>query len=176
MQDKLKLPNNLFFSEVEQWLAAERSVELPAKGRSMWPFVVEGRDKIVLRRPATVRMGDIVLARMEQSRYVLHRVYRLEKDAITLMGDGNCYAQEHCRLSDICGVATEIVRKGQRVDCTYKLTNGNAYKRMPAMALENIARNPPIHRMERRNGDRTCGNLSFFCLCLQMPDRYRHRT
>lgn len=117
MQDKLKLPNNLFFSEVEQWLAAERSVELPAKGRSMWPFVVEGRDKIVLRRPATVRMGDIVLAHMEQSRYVLHRVYRLEKDAITLMGDGNCYVQEHCRLSDICGVATEIVRKRQRVDC-----------------------------------------------------------
>ena len=107
--------NELFFSGVEQLLAEGKSVRIKAKGRSMEPFIRDGRDEIVLSAGTQARKGCIILARTDEG-IVLRRVINIEGNAVTLMGDGNLYKTESCLREDIIAVATRIVRKGKSID------------------------------------------------------------
>ena len=93
------------------------TVTLRTKGYSMLPFIVGGRDKVVLQQAVSWQEGDIVLAYLPEGRYVLHRIYRLSKEDVILMGDGNLQATECCKQSDIVGKAVQIIRDGRIVDC-----------------------------------------------------------
>lgn len=118
--DKLLLPNNLLLRELEEMLADERTVMLKTKGDSMLPFIVGGRDSVLIRRPSGIKSlqtGRIVLAHLPDSRYVLHRIVRIHGAEIVLMGDGNLKETESCRFPDITGVVTRIIRNGRYVDC-----------------------------------------------------------
>lgn len=115
--DELPVNNDAFFAEVEQMLAQGHSVTLRGRGGSMYPFIADGRDSVVLSRAAGLQVGDIVLARVPGKGYVLHRIYRLQGDRLTLMGDGNLQATEQCRKADVRGRVTEILRGGRRVEC-----------------------------------------------------------
>ena len=50
-----------------------------------------------------------MLAHIEGSRYVVHRIVGIDDDQVTLMGDGNLVGKEYCTLSDIKAVATHVV-------------------------------------------------------------------
>ena len=126
--DKLLLPNNLLLRELEGMLADERTVMLKTKGDSMLPFIVGGRDSVLIRRPSGIKSlqtGRIVLAHLPDSRYVLHRIVRIRGTEVILMGDGNCRETESCPLSDIKGIVTKIIRNGRYVDCN---TRAERYK------------------------------------------------
>ena len=116
--EKLWLNNAQFFEEIDRMLQDGHSVTMRAKGNSMFPFIRSERDSVVLERKQEIAVGSIVLARLQNGSYVLHRVYRLEKEAVVLMGDGNLYATERCRRNEVVGVVTQIIRDGQQVDCT----------------------------------------------------------
>lgn len=107
--------NELYFSGVEQLLAEGKSVRIKAKGRSMEPFIRDGRDEIVLSAGIQARKGCIILARTDEG-IVLHRVINIEGNAVTLMGDGNLYKTESCLREDIIAVVTRIVRTGKSID------------------------------------------------------------
>ena len=38
------------------------SVTLPVDGRSMLPFIIGGKESVILRRPGVIDVGDVVLA------------------------------------------------------------------------------------------------------------------
>lgn len=116
--EKLWLNNAQFFEEIDRMLQSGHSVTMRAKGNSMFPFIRSERDSVVLQRRQEITVGSIVLARLQNGSYVLHRVYRLEKEAVVLMGDGNLYARECCHRNEVVGVVTQIIRDGQQVDCT----------------------------------------------------------
>lgn len=84
----------------------------------MFPFIRDERDSVVLQRSKNIAVGSIILARLQNGSYVLHRIYRLEKEEIVLMGDGNLYATERCRRNEVVAVAVKIIRDGRQVDCT----------------------------------------------------------
>ena len=88
------------------------SVTFPVNGRSMLPFIVGSVDSVVLEKPETLKVGDVVLAQVEGGRYVVHRIVCLDGDAVTLMGDGNLAGREHCLLADVRARATHVVGKG----------------------------------------------------------------
>ena len=90
------------------------SVTLPVAGRSMLPFIIGGRESVILSPPAHLRRGIVALAWVEGRRYVLHRIERIEGDRVTLMGDGNLAGREHCRLADIKAMATHVVDSRQK--------------------------------------------------------------
>lgn len=116
--DRLLLPNASLLGEVENMLADGRSVMLKATGNSMLPFIVGGRDSVLVRRPSGIpAVGQIALAHLPDSRYVLHRIVRIHGAEIVLMGDGNLKETESCRFPDITGVVTRIIRNGRYVDC-----------------------------------------------------------
>ncbi|MCQ2162684.1 MAG: S24/S26 family peptidase [Bacteroidales bacterium] len=112
---KMSLPNEEFFSTVEELLAEGKSVSMKPKGNSMIPFIRSGRDTVVLS-PLTreVQVGDIVLF-VIAGRHILHRVFSIDGDFLTIMGDGNIRGKEHCSRADVVAVVTEIIREGSTV-------------------------------------------------------------
>lgn len=116
-----RIPNPALFREVAGWLSAQQSVTLKVMGSSMWPFLTGGRDEVVIA-PLTPRQplscGEIVLARLSDESYVLHRIIRIDDRHLTLMGDGHWRQREHCSPADIIGRVITIRRNGHTIDCT----------------------------------------------------------
>ena len=132
LPDELQLNNDLFFKEVARMLSQGHSVTLRAKGNSMLPFIADGRDCVVLLKSDNLSPGDIVLADVPGKGYLLHRIYLMQGEWITLMGDGNLYATEQCRQTDVLGKVMKIVRNGQYVDCNspYERFKSFCWKRL----------------------------------------------
>ena len=87
------------------------AVTFPVNGRSMLPFIVGGSESVILEKPHPAQVGDVVLAFVENCRYVVHRIVKIDGENVTLMGDGNLYGVERCRLQDIKATATHVVGK-----------------------------------------------------------------
>ena len=98
-----------------------KTVTLPLYGYSMRPFLENGRDKGLLIAPRPLLIGDVVLAVVDDGRYVLHRIVAFDGDRVTLRGDGNLSC-EYCMMSDIKALALGFYRKGRNtLDSTYGL-------------------------------------------------------
>ena len=87
------------------------AVTFPVNGRSMLPFIVGGHESVILEKPRPAQVGDVVLAHIDNVRYVIHRILKIDGENVTLMGDGNLYGVERCRLQDIKATATHVVGK-----------------------------------------------------------------
>lgn len=90
------------------------SVTLPVAGRSMLPFIIGDKESVVLAKPSRLESRLVVLAWVENRRYVLHRIEKMEGDRLTLMGDGNLKGREYCNVADVKAVATHVVDKKGR--------------------------------------------------------------
>ena len=95
------------------------SVTLPVNGNSMLPFIIGGRESVILQRPGQPKVGDVVLAWVDGCRYVVHRIIRISGHRVTLMGDGNLAGTEHCDAGDIKAIATHVVDDRERTHCLY---------------------------------------------------------
>lgn len=124
---KTIVPNEVMFSEITALLAEGKTVTFHAKGNSMYPFIIENRDCIVLEHCSHIRKGDIVLAHLPEGPYVLHRIRSLDGENVTLMGDGNLRATEQCRRKDIIGKVKYLIRDGKQTDCDADAERRKAY-------------------------------------------------
>lgn len=114
------LPNHILLPEVEKLVSEGVCVTIRVKGDSMLPFIRGGRDSVELQHPQTLRQRSIVLARLADGNYVLHRIVHLSEDEVVLMGDGNLWGTERCKRTDITAEVTRIVRNGKTVSCSCK--------------------------------------------------------
>lgn len=103
------ISDNQILQEATRLAKEGVSVTLPVKGNSMLPFIIGGKESVILQKPENPKVGDVVLAWVEGCRYVVHRIIRIEGDNVVLMGDGNIIGTEHCTLKDICAIATHVV-------------------------------------------------------------------
>lgn len=117
MTVKRILPNDVLLDEVVRLVDGGETVALMTKGVSMLPFIVGGRDSVVLERPKNLLPGMIVLAQVKGGKYVLHRIMANENGRVTLMGDGNIKGVEYCRPEDVKAVAVRIITPFDEVDC-----------------------------------------------------------
>jgi len=106
-------------SEVVRLVAEGVSVTLPVNGMSMLPFIIGGRESVVLQKPAALREGQVVLAWVDGTRYVVHRIIGIDGEHITLMGDGNLVGTEHCTAADVKGVVTHVMDAQERMRDLY---------------------------------------------------------
>ena len=112
------MANEVFLPQVVALLKEGHTATLPLRGRSMRPFLEDGRDKALLQIVDDFQVGDAVLAEISKGHFVLHRIIRIEGQNVTLRGDGNL-SDEHCRLEDIRAKAIGFYRKGHsKLDAT----------------------------------------------------------
>ena len=106
------IDNELLIPEVGKLIGEGRTVRMTVRGRSMRPFIEDGRDKVILAQPRNIKVGDVVLARTVEKSYVIHRLTEMDETTgqCILRGDGNLDL-EHCHKQDIMAKVTDILRK-----------------------------------------------------------------
>ena len=109
------LPNNEIIRDLITLVNEGQRVVLPVKGNSMLPFIIGGKESVELVKPDSVAVGDVVLAWINGSRFVVHRVIRIDGEKVQLMGDGNVTAEEYCLTSDVKARAEYVIgRNGKK--------------------------------------------------------------
>ena len=93
---EIQFANAEFLPEVVKILNEGHTVTLRLRGYSMRPFLENDRDKALLVKPSSIKVGDPVLAEVNPLHFVLHRIDSIEGDNVTLRGDGNL-GVEHCK-------------------------------------------------------------------------------
>jgi hypothetical protein len=107
--------DDCYFEAIGSLLDEGREVVFTPKGNSMLPFIRNGRDSVTVRRPsAPLEVGDIILVKIG-SRYIMHRIFALDGERITLMGDGNIIGKESCTKDDVIAIVTEIHKENGKV-------------------------------------------------------------
>ena len=109
------LPDEVMMESFDTLLAEGREVRFTPKGVSMRPFIEGGRDSVILRKSDVVQVGDIVLTKLKDGHFVLHRVIVKSDDNLTLMGDGNLQGTESAKVCDILGTAVGIVKPNGKI-------------------------------------------------------------
>ena len=108
------LPNNEVITEVIRLLKTCPAVVLPVKGNSMLPFIIGGQESVELVKPDSIAEGNVVLAWINGSRYVIHRIIRIDGDNVQLMGDGNLGGDERCKTNEVAARADYVIDKKGR--------------------------------------------------------------
>lgn len=105
---------------VEEWCAlsetgAKVPVEITLAGVSMQPLIRKGRDVVtILPVEGELKKGDIVLFRRADGAYVVHRIFRIEKDRIITLGDNCENPDPPISRAQILGIV-KTIRRGRRV-------------------------------------------------------------
>ena len=102
-------------SSFEEVLEKDGRLVYTNQGDSMLPFIREGRDLLIIERPAgRLKKYDVPLYKRESGRYVLHRIIKVRADGYVVRGD-NRRGRESVRDDQILGVLTALVRGGKTI-------------------------------------------------------------
>lgn len=95
-------------------LAEGKEVPLTITGSSMLPFLVSGRD-IILLSPIKkeVRRGDIILFRRDNGQFVVHRIRHYREEGYYFLGDAQQVLEGPIDRKQLLGVVTRVKRKGK---------------------------------------------------------------
>ena len=110
------MESEMLMDEVVLLLKQGCSVTLRVTGKSMCPFLMPTRDKVLLCPALSFQIGDIILVGTATKEFVLHRIYEMGTDTLLLMGDGNL-----SQMDAVLGKAVKIIRKGHEVDCSSRI-------------------------------------------------------
>lgn len=92
-------------------LAAGETVQLAVTGKSMLPFLEEGRDSVILEKiKKPPKRGDIVLYCRKNGEYVLHRVVKRKKDFFWFSGDAQRRVEGPVGKRQLLAVCSGVVR------------------------------------------------------------------
>lgn len=115
MEHKVRvLPPEELMEQLLGLLNDTEYVPLVISGFSMTPFLVHRRDTVYLskvNRP--LKRGDMILYRRRGGAYVLHRVYRVEKESFSLVGDAQTLIEKDVRPEQVLALVTAVRRKGK---------------------------------------------------------------
>lgn len=116
-QRTFSVKNAVLLPQIKTFLQEGHTARFRVRGWSMRIFVEHERDEVLLTAPQTetLKRGDVVLAEIQPSVFVLHRIIKVEGDHITLQGDGNVGTKEYCQRKDVLGIALGFYRKGREV-------------------------------------------------------------
>ena len=112
MEEK-KIPLSELYPLIEEALKKGGSFRFSPQGISMLPFLMAGRDEVLLSPGDTPKKYDICLFRRENGAFVLHRVVAVCKDgSYTFCGDNQLYHERSVPRESIVGRVTAVFRDG----------------------------------------------------------------
>ncbi len=121
---KLSVENSIFLPQVVQLIQEGHKATIIARGNSMRPFIEDGRDKLVFGKVDNLKVGDVILAEVEEGHFVCHRIEAINDGIVTMRGDGNVEGTEIFPVANVRAKLLQVVRKGR----TYTLDNSSAWK------------------------------------------------
>ena len=118
METNLRIFSPDVLLEEYRELLKDESVEalpLVISGNSMSPFLIHGRDTIYLSRlTRPVKRGDVLLYQRDSGAYILHRVYKIESDSFTMVGDAQTELEPGIRPEQVIAIMSSAERKGKK--------------------------------------------------------------
>ena len=118
METNLRIFSPDVLLEEYRELLKDESVEalpLVISGNSMSPFLIHGRDTIYLSRlTRPVKRGDVLLYQRDSGAYILHRVYKIEGDSFTMVGDAQTELEPGIRPVQVIAIMSSAKRKGKK--------------------------------------------------------------
>lgn len=99
-------------------LESDRDVNLPVSGSSMSPFLVSGRDTVIISKPKeSFKCGNIVLFRRNNGQYIMHRIHHIDKNGgLYLIGDGERKVEGPICEEQVLGIIHKVIRKNRLIE------------------------------------------------------------
>ncbi len=108
---------DVLLEEYRELLKDDKIEALPLviSGNSMSPFLIHGRDTVYLSRlTRSVKKGDVLLYQRKTGAYVLHRVYKIENNCFTMVGDAQTELEPGIHPEQVLAIMTMAERKGKK--------------------------------------------------------------
>ncbi len=109
------IDNNVFFSFLEEEIAAGKTVSIRAKGSSMLPFITE--DDILYLIPfnkTELKKNDIILFKYNNN-YLLHRIIVKKNTYLLIQGDAVANYREKIKIDDVIALLEQIKKKNGKI-------------------------------------------------------------
>ena len=111
LSNLIYIPNQLFFAEVQAQIRQGKKVKIRVRGNSMLPFIRNNDEALLIPpTPELIKKGTPVVAQTDELGIVLHRIYNIEGNRITLLGDGNINQFEHTSPERIIATVSHYYR------------------------------------------------------------------
>lgn len=120
LSENKKIASVEWINSIKPLLDEGFTLSITPQGMSMMPFVLGGRDSVLLKSPdiTAIRRGDIILYPDPAKKLmILHRVHHIKRGIYYPLGDSLTDIEEGVSPGDVCAVVMEIVRKGRRISC-----------------------------------------------------------
>lgn len=100
---------------LRELLQQGQEVSVVITGNSMYPFLVNGRDEILISPPnGEWKKGDMAFFQRENGQYVMHRICRVRADgSYGLVGDRQTFIEEPIFRDQMFGKITAVKRNGK---------------------------------------------------------------
>lgn len=106
----------IFLDMVKEMVQGGRDVPITITGNSMSPFLIHGRDRVLLSKISrSLHKGDMVLYQRENGQYVMHRIRYInrKRNEYYMIGDAQNLTEGPLREEQIAAVVTSVFRKGR---------------------------------------------------------------
>lgn len=115
MNGKKLVDVHQYMPVLREILSTGKEVSLTITGNSMSPFMVHGRDEILISPPAgSWKKGDMAFYQRSSGQYVMHRICRVDQEGnCFFVGDAQMVIEGPIEPSRIFGKITSVKRKGK---------------------------------------------------------------
>ena len=92
------------------------SVTFTVSGIIMQPMLYNRRDTVTMvTPPPQLKKGDLPFYKMDDGRFIMHRVIKVHKDGTyECRGDNRCESEDNIHQEQIIGIVTEFTRNGKK--------------------------------------------------------------
>lgn len=115
MNGKKLVDVHQYMPVLREILSTGKEVSLTITGNSMSPFMVHGRDEILISPPeGSWKKGDMAFYQRSSGQYVMHRICRVDQEGnCFFVGDAQMVIEGPIEPSRIFGKITSVKRKGK---------------------------------------------------------------
>lgn len=129
---------------IEEAFSKDMTFKIPITGTSMNPFLVEGRDYVLIEKPSLpLEIGDVPLYRRDNGTFVLHRVVDKTEKGYVMCGDNQFILEKGIEDKHIIGVMCTVYRDGKTFN-----VDDEEYIKLRNKYVSNVKTRYPVRRLK----------------------------